>query len=68
MPSVESVPEIAEAIGALLATGAEFSRMTGSGSAVFAMYRDEKKRDAAYEQIRNDPKFSKCDMFITKTI
>lgn len=68
LPSMEKVPEIRTAREALLATGAEFSRMTGSGSAVFAMYRDEETRDAAYGQIRNDPAFSGCEVFVSKTI
>ena len=68
MPSVESVPEIAEAIDALVATGAKFSRMTGSGSAVFAMYDDYFARDSAYEKIKADPKFAGFDVFVSKTI
>ena len=68
LPSMEKVPEISAAREALLNTGAGFSRMTGSGSAVFAMYEDEKTRDAAYEQIRNDPVFSGCEIFVSKTI
>ena len=55
IPSVESVPEISEAIEALIETGAKFSRMTGSGSAVFAMYEDYETRDRACEKISNDP-------------
>lgn len=68
IPSMEKVPEIRKAREALLETGAEYSRMTGSGSAVFAMYGDEKKRDAAYEQIRNDSLFADCEVLVSKTI
>ena len=68
MPSVESVPLIEEARNALIATGAVFARMTGSGSAVFAMYEDDEARDNAYEQIKSDPKFAGCDLFLAKTI
>jgi 4-diphosphocytidyl-2-C-methyl-D-erythritol kinase len=42
--------------------------MTGSGSAVFAMYEDDEARDKAYEQIKSDPKFAGCDLFLAKTI
>ena len=42
--------------------------MTGSGSAVFAMYEDDEARDNAYEQIKSDPKFAGCDLFLAKTI
>ena len=65
---MEMLPEINEAREALLATGASFARMTGSGSAVFAMYENEEARDAAYEKIKADPKFSSCDVFSSKTI
>ena len=37
IPSTEMLPEITRAREALTATGASFARMTGSGSAVFAM-------------------------------
>ena len=68
IPSMEMLPEINEAREALLATGASFARMTGSGSAVFAMYENEEARDAAYEKIKADHKFSSCDVFSSKTI
>ena len=68
IPSVESVPEISEAIEALIETGAKFSRMTGSGSAVFAMYEDYETRDRACEKISNDPKFEDFDVFVAKTL
>lgn len=68
MPSLESVPEISEALKALSATGASYTRMTGSGSAVFAMYKSEDERDAAYEKIKQDPKFAGCDLIVSKTI
>lgn len=68
IPSIDKVPEIMSIRDALLDTGAVFSRMTGSGSAVFAMYENEKTRDAAYDQIKNDQKFSDCEIFVSKTI
>ena len=68
VPSIEKFPVIAAVREALLKTGAAFSRMTGSGSAVFAMYKDDEARDAAYAQIKNDPDFSDCDVFVSKTI
>lgn len=68
IPSMERIPEIRLAREALLDTGAEFSRMTGSGSAVFAMYRDEKTRDAAYDQIKENPGLSGCEVFFSRTI
>ena len=68
LPSMEKVPEIGKARELLLASGAEFSRMTGSGSAVFAMYKDEKTRDAACGQIKDDPELSGCEVFVSKTV
>ena len=67
-PSFEKLPEISDIREALLGTGAVYSRMTGSGSAVFAMYEDGNARDRAYEQIRNDERFSDCDVFSSDTI
>lgn len=68
IPSIEKIPEIGLAIKALLDSGAAFSRMTGSGSAVFAMYENEETRDAAFDKIKNDPEFSGCEVFVSKTI
>ena len=68
MPSEEKVPLIKKVRETLLATGARYSRMTGSGSAVFAMYDSIDLRDKAYGQIKNDPDFSDCDLFLSKTI
>ena len=68
LPSLEMLSDISDAKDALAGTGASFVRMTGSGSAVFAMYDSEDARDKAYEQIKNDPKFKDCDLFSTKTI
>lgn len=67
-PSEENVPEIRLIREALLDTGARFSRMTGSGSAVFAMYENEDQRDSACGKIRNDPRFSGFDVFVSKTV
>ena len=68
IPSEENVPEIRLIREALLDTGARFSRMTGSGSAVFAMYENEDQRDSACGKIRNDPRFSGFDVFVSKTV
>jgi len=63
-PAVEIVPQISKIIETLEGKGAEHCAMTGSGSAVFALFDDEAKaRDAAA-----DVKFNGCDVFVTKTI
>jgi len=68
MPSEEKVPLIRKVRETLLTTDAKFSRMTGSGSAVFAMYESIEARDKAYDQIKADPEFADCDMFKSVTI
>lgn len=68
LPSFESVPLISEAVEALKAAGAGYAKMTGSGSAVFAMFEDDAARDAAYDKIKSDPVFADCDLFLSKTI
>lgn len=68
MPSEEKVPLIRKVREMFLTTGAKFSRMTGSGSAVFAMYESIEARDKAYNQIKADPEFADCDMFKSVTI
>ena len=68
MPSEEKVPLIRKVREMLLTTGAKFSRMTGSGSAVFAMYESIEARNKAYDQIKADPEFADCDMFKSVTI
>lgn len=67
-PSVEKVPEIEKVRKALLDTGAKYARMTGSGSAVFAMYGSEEQRDSAYSAVNNSPEFTGFDIFVSKTI
>ena len=68
IPSEEKVPLIRKVRESLLGTGARYSRMTGSGSAVFAMYESVEARDKAYGQIKDDPEFENCDIFLSKTI
>ena len=68
VPSVEKVKKISEVREALLGSGAKYARMTGSGSAVFAMYENDADRDEAYKKISGDPKCKGCDIFVSKTI
>lgn len=68
MPSVEKVPEIESIRKSLLESGAKYARMTGSGSAVFAMYESEEARDEALGKIKADPEFEGYDVFASKTI
>ena len=68
IPSFEKVPKIRMAREALIGSGAKYARMTGSGSAVFGMFESVEARDKAYEEIKADPEFSDCDIFLSKTI
>ncbi len=45
-------PQIAEAIAALSACGAQFAMMTGSGSAVYGAFDNENEAKAAYRTLR----------------
>lgn len=53
-PAIDLVPQIAELLAALDATGATLTRMSGSGATCFALYADEKARRAGAEQIAAD--------------
>ena len=68
LPSEEKVSLIRKVRETLSKSGAKYSRMTGSGSAVFAMYESTEARDKAYDQFKADPEFSGCDMFKSETI
>jgi len=57
-PVFARYPELAEVRSRLLATGAEISRMTGSGSSVFAVYSDSQTRDAAHTGAGWPPEWS----------
>lgn len=50
-PAVNFVPEISEIQKILEDSGAFFALMSGSGSAVFGLYFDDKKRDEAFDLI-----------------
>jgi len=68
IPSVEKHPIIEKIRSSLLDTGAKYSRMTGSGSAVFAIYENTEARDKASVIIKNNPEFKGFDVFSSETI
>lgn len=68
IPSVEKFPIIEKIRSSLLETGAKYSRMTGSGSAVFAIYENTEARDKASVIIKNNPEFKGFDVFSSETI
>ena len=67
-PAVSAVPQIGKIIEALKDAGAPFAAMTGSGSAVFALFDDEKKAAEVSEAISSDPRAEDCVIILTKTV
>lgn len=59
-PAVELLPRITGINEAIKETGAAFAAMTGSGSCVFGIYRDETARDEAVARLSSDPRISGC--------
>jgi len=50
-PAISLMPEIGELIVRFRSLGADFVRMTGSGSTVFAAFKDEESARRAHEQV-----------------
>ena len=67
-PAVSAVPQIGKIIEALRDAGAPFAAMTGSGSAVFALFDDEKKAAEVSEAVSSDPRAEDCVVILTKTV
>ena len=67
-PAVSAVPQIGKIIEALRDAGAPFAAMTGSGSAVFALFDDEKKAAEVSEAVSSDPRTEDCVVILTKTV
>lgn len=67
-PAIVSVPQINEVVDLLSGTGCEFTAMTGSGSAVFALYSSTEKAEKAMEFVKNNQTASRCNVILTKTI
>ena len=54
-PAIQSVPEIQDGLDLLSRSGAVFSAMSGSGSAVFGIFKDEKTID----RLMGSPEYSR---------
>jgi 4-diphosphocytidyl-2-C-methyl-D-erythritol kinase len=67
-PAVSAVPQIGKIIEALKDAGAPFAAMTGSGSAVFALFDDEKNATVVSEAVSSDPRTEDCVVILTKTV
>ena len=49
-------------------TGASYCRMTGSGSAVFALFESLEDAAQAKERAKKDAVLSKCDLILAETV
>ena len=58
LPAIALLPEILEQKNLLLENGADAAMMTGSGSAVFGLFTDEKKARSASEELKKHLPFS----------
>ena len=67
-PAVSAVPQIGKIIEALKDAGAPYAAMTGSDSAVFALFDDEKKAGEVSEAVSKDPRAEDCIVILTKTV
>ncbi|MCH4153668.1 MAG: 4-(cytidine 5'-diphospho)-2-C-methyl-D-erythritol kinase [Saccharofermentans sp.] len=67
-PAAEFVPQINDIVDLLYDAGASCAVMSGSGSAVFALFEDTKSAETARETVAGDPRSAGCDIILTKTI
>jgi 4-diphosphocytidyl-2-C-methyl-D-erythritol kinase len=61
-PVLAAWPVIGEALAAIRDSGAAFSEMSGSGSAVFGLFFDEKRADSAQKTL--SARWKKCEKFL----
>lgn len=64
----QQYPQLKTILGKLSKSGAAGARMTGSGSAVFAIYRADKERERARLTLLRDRTFRGCDVTPAKLI
>ena len=67
-PAEKLIPEIEAVRKALAETGSPYCRMTGSGSAVFALFESIEEAARAKEKARLDPVLSKCNLILAETV
>lgn len=67
-PAVKLVPEIEMLKTAFTNAGAEYCCMTGSGSAVFALFANRGDASAALEQIKDVQALSNCSLYLSETV
>jgi len=59
---LKQYPKLKTILGKLSKSGAAGARMTGSGSAVFALYRSGLERERALTKLTRDRSFSGCEV------
>ena len=67
-PAIKLVPEIETIKRAFTNAGAEYCCMTGSGSAVFALFGSRGDAAAAMEQVKDVPALAGCSLYLSETV
>ena len=67
-PGIEEVPVIKDIIDVLKETGSTLSLMTGSGSAVFGLFKNEELAQKAKQTVEADGRFSSCEVIVTRMV
>ena len=68
IPASKLIPEIKDIRAALEKLGSPYCRMTGSGSAVFALFESLEDAALAKEQAKKDAVLSKCNLILAETV
>ena len=68
LPGIEEVPVISGIISSLDDEGSMLSLMTGSGSAVFGIFKTEEEAKKASLNMSEDPLFKDCQFIVTKML
>ncbi|MBP5774217.1 MAG: 4-(cytidine 5'-diphospho)-2-C-methyl-D-erythritol kinase [Clostridiales bacterium] len=67
-PASKLIPEISDIRTALENLGSAYCRMTGSGSAVFALFENLADAALAKERAKKDAVLSKCNLILAETV
>ena len=67
-PATKMIPEISDIRTSLEKLGSPYCRMTGSGSAVFALFENLEDAALAKERAKKDAVLSKCNLILAETV
>ena len=67
-PATKLIPEISDIRTSLEKLGSSYCRMTGSGSAVFALFENLEDAALAKERAKKDAVLSKCNLILAETV